>query len=106
MPNECAAITTHCPKCSQTIEISQRWTAGGVNDYGGWVLECTNCSEKFAFDLGRDFNDSRVISGAFIRDSWDRELGEEAMVLERNGLKTALQPSGRSVAPAQTEGSR
>jgi hypothetical protein len=66
--------------------IDQRWTAGGVNDYGGYVLQCDKCGKAYAYHLGRDVVDSRVLSGAKVIDNYDTEVGDEADVLKRHGL--------------------
>ena len=54
MPNEEAYGSMTCPAegCGQKIETVQRWTAGGLNDRGGWVLKCAKCGRV---SLVRDF---------------------------------------------------
>lgn len=66
MTNRQADVWFECPGCGAEIEILQRWTAGGVNDYGGWVLQCRTCSHKFTHHLGRDISDSFVTKGASV----------------------------------------
>ena len=86
MADESATVLGQCPSCGQEVEIDNRWTAGGVNDYGGYVLECSKCSTKYEFHLGRDINDSRVVSGAKVLGTYDDEVGDKAAVLKRYGL--------------------
>lgn len=69
-----ATITSKCPACGNSIEIENRWTPGGVNDYGGYILQCIKCSHIFALHVCRDINDSRVVSGAKQIDQYDDEL--------------------------------
>ncbi len=77
-----------CPNCESEIKVSKNWTAGGVNDYGGWVLKCKKCSHPFAFHLGRDILDSNVVSGAEIIDSYDDELKNKHEVLAKYNIET------------------
>lgn len=87
MADERATQYGSCPNCGQQIIIDQLWTAGGVNDYGGYVLQCAKCKTVFAHQLGRDIMDSRVVSGATVLATYDDEVGNEADVLGRYGLK-------------------
>ena len=89
MANESATQYGKCPHCGQEVVIDQRWTAGGVNDYGGYVLQCDGCAKTYRYHLGRDIADSRVMSGAKIVDTYDREVGNEAEVMKRHGLTGA-----------------
>lgn len=86
MTDRNAHVTTNCPECTAPIEISQNWTAGGMNDYGGWVLKCNACSNAFPFHLGRDIYDSSVIKGATVLDTYNDEVGDKEMVLARHGI--------------------
>lgn len=86
MTDRNATTTGQCPSCGQPVVIDQRWTAGGANDYGGYVLKCTKCRAIYPLHLGRDINDSRVISGAEVLDSYDDELKNRSEVLKRHGL--------------------
>lgn len=78
-------VTLQCPDCSALIDISKNWTAGGINDYGGWVLKCITCSHVFHHRLGRDVNDSEV-NGATILDTYYDESENQDEVLKRYGL--------------------
>ena len=86
MTLEQAQVTTSCPECSNTIQIANAWTPGGINDYGGYVLQCNKCQHVFAFRLGRDINDSRVTSGAKVLDQWDDEMGDHNTVVTKHNL--------------------
>jgi hypothetical protein len=86
MDSRTAEVTTNCAKCENSIEIEKNWTAGGMNDYGGYVLRCLECDHVFEFPLGRDIMDSRVVKGAEILDTYDRELDNKADILKKHGL--------------------
>lgn len=68
------------------VVIERNWTKGGVNDSGGYVLQCEKCSNKFAFHLGKDIYDSRVLRGATVVDTYDDGLENKDEVLARHGL--------------------
>ena len=89
MANEAARVEAPCPNkmCNSIVVIEQNWTAGGVNDYGGYVLKCSACQTVFHMYLGRDINDSRVIGGAKVLATYDMEVGDRDEVLARYGLK-------------------
>jgi hypothetical protein len=84
---ETAEARTKCPECDNDVVAERNWTPGGVNDSGGWVLQCAKCDHKFAFHLGQDINDSRVLSGATVLATYDRESGNRDEVLGRYGLQ-------------------
>lgn len=86
MADRHAHLQSACPKCSSKIEAEQNWTAGGINDYGGWVLRCNSCGALFHLRLGRDINDSRVIHGATVVDAYDDELKNKDEILKKHGL--------------------
>jgi hypothetical protein len=84
---ETAQILSQCPYCAKGVIIEQNWTAGGVNDYGGWVLKCSKCEKPFDARVGRDIQMSRVVSGAAILESYDDEVsGDKDRVLNKYGL--------------------
>lgn len=83
---EAAQLTAQCGKCTHPIEVLQRWTPGGINDYGGYVLACENCGHIFHLRLGRDINDSKVMHGAKVLETYDDEVEDKAAVLARFGL--------------------
>lgn len=81
-----ATVTTECEKCQNGIEINQRWTPGGVNDYGGFVLQCGKCSHVFDLHLGRDIDYSEVNEGAKVLAKYNDERGDKQAVLAKFGL--------------------
>jgi len=83
---ETAEARTKCPGCDNDVVIERNWTPGGVNDSGGYVLQCEKCNHIFAFHLGKDINDSRVLRGAKKLDTYDDELGNKDTVLGKYGL--------------------
>jgi hypothetical protein len=83
---ETAEARTKCPGCDNDVVIERNWTPGGVNDSGGYVLQCEKCDRIFAFHLGKDINDSRVLRGAKKLDTYDDELGNKDTVLGKYGL--------------------
>ena len=82
-----AFLCVNCPTCKNEIKINNVWTPGGVNDYGGWVVECNNCSTKSHVRIGRDVRVSEMISGAKLIDQYDDELGNKEEILSKYGLK-------------------
>ncbi len=87
MTDRQATQTLTCSNCPNTIQIDQHWTAGGMNDYGGYVLQCTRCNHVFSFRLGRDINDSHVSKGAKVLETWDESVpGDKEAALQRQGL--------------------
>lgn len=56
-------IATHidkCSKCRGEILIDCIWEPGGMNDYGGSIIQCEACGTVGDIDIGRDVNVSRV----------------------------------------------
>lgn len=39
------------PLCKENIQLSIGKVPGGVNDSGGWILQCDNCSTKFPYKV-------------------------------------------------------
>ena len=83
---ETARVDLDCEGCGISIEIEQNWTAGGVNDRGGFVLKCDACGHVFEYEFGRDVNDSCVVRGAKILARYDDDIGEKAAILKAYGL--------------------
>lgn len=80
-------VELECKNCRAQIVIQQNWTAGGINDYGGYILQCTACKQVLHFRLGRDVNDSRVVSGATVLAAYDEAVeGERESLLQQYGL--------------------
>jgi hypothetical protein len=82
-----AAHLLECPYCGNSITIVQAWTPGGMNDYGGYVLKCKKCSKPFHYYLGRDIEMSRVVDGAEVLATYDRDVGNRDNVLDKYGLE-------------------
>ena len=84
---ETSEARTKCPACNNDVVIERNWTPGGVNDSGGYVLQCAKCDHKFAFHLGQDVYASRVLSGAKVLATYDKESGNKDDVLGTYGLQ-------------------
>jgi hypothetical protein len=69
-----------CKKCKSDIVIEKNWTPGGLNDYGGYILECVNCLHVFSVHIGRDIYESSVKMGARQLDKYDDERGDKGKV--------------------------
>lgn len=83
-----ATVSLKCPKCENTIIIDQAWTPGGLNDYGGFVLQCEACDHIFDCYLGRDIQMSHVESGAKALDTYDNDVeGDRTSTLAKYGLE-------------------
>ena len=85
---ETSEARAKCPKCGNDVVIERNWTPGGINDSGGYVLQCEKCDHIFAFHLGRDVYDSRVLHGAKILGTYDDGLGNKDNVLGEYGLQS------------------
>lgn len=73
--------------CGANINISVGRVPGGVNDPGGWILQCERCKTKFPYPVKNPFDYSSVKSGAEILDKWDDEAGDKEAVWGKWGLK-------------------
>ena len=78
MEQEHATLTVGCttPGCQGEFVVDKTWTPGGVNDYGGWIIQCAICTHPNDVEVGRDVNDSRLVSGGRILSSWDRDMDD------------------------------
>ncbi len=56
---------------------------GGVNDYGWWIVQAERTGEIFSVYVGRDVNDSQLLSGGKILERFDKEIHTEDDVRER-----------------------
>ena len=89
MPDS-ATVIGECPHCGNEVEISQVWEPGGVNGFGGFILECAKCRQRFAFHVGRDIDMSSVADGARTVDTYDDGIeGSREEALKRHGIKEA-----------------
>ena len=85
---EYASMTGACPHCGNPVEVEQAWESGGMNDYGGFILECLKCSKPFDFHIGRDIGMSRVTKGAKRLRSYDDEVdGSRERALQQFGIE-------------------
>ena len=77
-----------CPNqsCKANIQLSIGKVPGGVNDSGGWVLQCDSCSTKFPYKVKNPDDYSSVESGAKILGSWDNDVpsSKEELLKEHN----------------------
>ncbi|MFT3981186.1 MAG: hypothetical protein QM687_11995 [Ferruginibacter sp.] len=77
------------PSCKVNIHLSIGKVPGGVNDSGGWILQCNTCGTKFPYSVKNPDDYSSVESGAKILDSWDNEIPDSKKeILEKHGLET------------------
>jgi hypothetical protein len=75
------------PTCHTNIQLSIGKVPFGINDSGGWILECNSCQTKFPYKVKNPKDYSSVDSGAKILDSWDNEIeNSKAEVLKKHNL--------------------
>jgi hypothetical protein len=69
-----------CPSfgCKHNIRISTGVFVHGINDYGGWILQCDACDTKFTFPIQNPKDASSVLDGARILAEWDNETEDKA----------------------------
>lgn len=80
------------PSCKANIHISVGKDPGGVNDYGGWILECKNCQTKFPYDVKNPIDYSTIENGAVILDAWDNDIPDSKKeLLKEYGLEAATE---------------
>ncbi len=85
-----------CPRpgCGQHIDVSVGRYPGGVNDRGGFVIECASCHQKLHVRVSNPNDASSVESGGRVVDRWDDEIGgDRESVLAAHGLSEADQLS-------------
>lgn len=75
-----------CPNCEANIHLIVGRYPGGVNDSGGWVLECDACASLFPLGVKNPDDASRVRSGATVIDSWDDEINNRGHILAKHGV--------------------
>ena len=76
-----------CPNCSCNINCTVGSFRGGINDYGGWILECSSCNTKFPLNVKNPDDASSVLSGAKIIASWDDEVeGDRDFKFNKHGI--------------------
>jgi len=81
---ETASLTFKCPNkdCKNEFHAHIVEHRGGVNDYGWWIIKCNSCQTIFDTYIGRDVNDSSLISGGSILERLDKEVQNEEDVKE------------------------
>lgn len=81
-------VAAICPKsgCEQAIHVSiGRWP-GGLNDKGGFVIECANCGSKSYIRVSNPDDASSVTSGGRVVATWDDDVDQLNDVLQSHGL--------------------
>jgi len=77
------------PDCGQRIRVSiGRWP-GGINDRGGFVVECGKCHKKSHIAVSNPNGASSVMSGGRVVATWDDDMGDKDDVLAAHGLTEA-----------------
>ncbi|TXC72119.1 hypothetical protein FSB78_15065 [Sphingomonas ginsenosidivorax] len=84
-------VAAICSKigCEQSIHVSiGRWP-GGINDRGGFVIECANCGHQSYIPVSNPDDASSVTSGGRIVATWDNDIQSLSDVLDAHGLTFA-----------------
>lgn len=78
------------PDCGQRINVSIGRFPGGVNDRGGFVIECANCRKMSHIAVANPDDASSVQSGGRVVDRWDDDIdGDRESVLAVHGQTEA-----------------
>lgn len=72
--------------CGQRIHVSVGRFPGGVNDRGGFIIECEACGTEAYMRVSNPDDASRVVSGGKRAASWDDEIEDMDDVLAAHGL--------------------
>jgi len=84
---ETATQIDKCSECHAEIMIDCAWEAGGMNDYGGFIVQCRTCNAVQDIYVGRDILMSRVRSGAILLERYDRDVeGDRERKRKKHGL--------------------
>lgn len=84
-PDLCKA---RCPKCQHLISISVGRFRGGINDRGGWIVQCGSCQTTFPYHVINPDDASRILDGGKVLASWDDDVpGNYDDTLAQYGLK-------------------
>lgn len=84
-------VIVKCPNttCQTNIQLSIGKVPFGINDSGGWILECEECRTKFPYKVKNPDDYSSVQSGAKILGSWDNEVPDsKAEILKKYNLES------------------
>ena len=81
-------VAAICSKanCVQAIHVSNGRWPGGINDSGGFVIECANCGNRSYIRVSNPNDASSVTSGGRVVAKWDDEIDELDDVLRSHGL--------------------
>lgn len=75
--------------CKTNIQLSIGKVPFGVNDNGGWILECNTCQTKFPYKVKNPTDYSSVDSGATVLGYWDNEVADSKIeVLKKHSLES------------------
>lgn len=75
------------PGCGQKIRVCNGRFPGGINDRGGFVIECTACHEKSHIRVSNPTDASYVESGGKVVGTWDDEIeGDMDKMLAKHGV--------------------
>lgn len=82
---------TRCSHCGNELRILSSYEPGGVNDYGGVIVDCFACSTMNDVYIGRDYTTARVIAGGRHVGAYDRDVdGDRNLTRKRHGLPPAV----------------
>ncbi|WP_104823103.1 hypothetical protein [Rhizobium sp. NXC24] len=85
--SEYSLDTYTCESCKCAIVVNCVWEPGGMNDYGGFIVQCRSCNTIQEIYVGRDVNSSSIRSGAILLGRYDRDLeGDRETTRQRHGL--------------------
>nr|WP_321440568.1 hypothetical protein [uncultured Hyphomonas sp.] len=80
-----AAICTK-PGCDQAIHISIGRYTGGVNDRGGFVIQCDKCQHRSYIAVLNPDDASSVARGGRVVATWDEGIQDRGAFLKAQGL--------------------
>ena len=100
-----AAICTKIG-CDQAIHVSIGRYAGGVNDRGGFVIQCDKCQHKSYITVSNPNDASSVTSGGRVVATWDDEIDDRGAFLEAQGVTAAdeLRETMLVISPEKPDG--
>ena len=83
-------VIVKCPNenCKENIKLTVGKVTFGINDSGGWVLECNSCKTKFPYKVKNPTDYSHVDEGATILGYWDNEITDsKSNILKKHDLE-------------------
>jgi hypothetical protein len=69
-------------KCDNKFQARIIEHKGGMNDYGSWIVKCKKCNEIFDVYIGRDVNESSLVSGGRVLGKYDKESYSAEQIAE------------------------